>query len=102
MAKTAMEKLLEWLDEQPPLLAKGDLRKRIKKFKAYEKHIIKRSYTLGWEYYVHPRRYKWTSEQFYQFKYGPNSTKKRLEKERVKFLKIRPVKTIRKNESTGN
>jgi hypothetical protein len=98
MPKTTVERILEWLDEQPQLISKGMLKKRIKKMKSIEKAIIKRCYVLGWENYAHPTNYKMKAETFYQRRYGPKASKKPLKRERDKLKGINSIKP-KKDES---
>lgn len=88
MAKTAIERIIEWLDNQPPLMPRSFYKKQLQKMRAIEKHNIKVAYHAGWVNYTHPTKWKMTPEDFYQKRYGPKARKKSYLKEKEKFKSI--------------
>lgn len=100
MAKTAIDRLFEWLDDQPPLMPRNFYKKQLHRMRSIEKHNIKRAYMEGYANYAHPRKYKMTPEEFFQKKYGLKSQKKPLGKERSKFKSI--LTKIQENVTNGN
>jgi hypothetical protein len=100
MAKTAIERVIEWLDNQPPLMPRSFYKKQLQKMRAIEKHNIKVAYNAGWSNYTHPRKWKMTPEEFYQKRYGPNAKKRPYLKEKEKFQLIQTK--IKNNVTNGN
>lgn len=100
MAKTAIDRLFEWLDDQPPLMPRNFYKKQLHRMRSIEKHNIKTAYMAGYANYAHHRKYKMTSEEFFQKKYGSTSQKKPLGKERAKFKSI--LTKIQENVTNGN
>jgi hypothetical protein len=99
---TPIELFLDWLSNQPDLLVKRAVVKRVESLRDVESKGLMRAYQEGYDSYSHPKNYDRSSTDWYRQMY------KRVEKigyrQRKKVIKIyengkhKPPKSFRKRD----